>query len=84
MEKMNVRKHWIDNLRRIPLARWCGGGTNKRIYSNLKKCLKIFKDIPLCPGREHFYILIISVLQNKQAETQAIFEHHNIRMIALK
>lgn len=29
-------------------------------------------------------MLIISVLQNKQAETQAIFEHHNIRMIALK
>ena len=29
-------------------------------------------------------MLIISVLQNKQAETQAIFEHHNIRMIDLK
>ena len=38
----------------------------------------------ICLGREHFYMLIISVLQNKQAETQAIFEHHNIRMIALK
>ena len=23
MEKMNVRKHWIDNLRRIPLVSWC-------------------------------------------------------------
>ena len=38
----------------------------------------------ICLGWEHFYMLIISVLQNKQAETQAIFEHHNIRMIALK
>ena len=37
-----------------------------------------------CPGREHFYMFIINVLQNFQAKTQAILECHNIRMIALK
>ena len=29
-------------------------------------------------------MLTINILQNFQAKTQAIFEHHNIRMIALK
>ena len=35
-----------------------------------------------CPGREHFCMLIISVLQNFQAETQAILECHNFWMVA--
>lgn len=37
----------------------------------------------LCPGREHFYVLIINVLQNLQAKTQAIFRNHNFGVVAL-
>ncbi len=36
----------------------------------------------LCPRREHFYMLIISVLQKFQAETQAVLECHNFWMVA--
>ena len=36
------------------------------------KCLKIFKNISRCPGWEQFSVLIISVLQNLQAKTQAV------------
>ena len=38
----------------------------------------------MCPGREHFYMLIINALQKIQAKSQAVLECHNIRMIALK
>ena len=42
----------------------------------------VCKAVPLCPGREHFYMLIINALQKIQAKTQAVLECHNIRMIA--
>ena len=37
----------------------------------------------LCPGREHYFMLTINILQNFQAKTQAIFRHHNFWVIAL-
>ena len=43
---------------------------------------RYLESVFLCPGREHFYMLIISVLQNFQAKTQAVLKCHNIRMIA--
>ncbi len=44
----------------------------------------IYKTVSRCPGREHFYMLIIRVLRIIQAKAQAVFEHHNFRQIALK
>ena len=36
----------------------------------------------MCPGREHFCVLTINMLQNFQAKTQAVLECHNFWMVA--
>ena len=60
-------------------------GHKKQDFANWLKInnLQSLDEHFLCPGREHFYMFIINVLQNFQAKTQAILERHNFWMIAL-
>ena len=48
----------------------------------INRLADIYKAVLRCPGREHFYMLIISVLQNFQAKIQAVLECHDFWMVA--
>jgi len=47
----------------------------------INRLADIYKAVLRCPGREHFYMLIISDLLFFQAKTQAAFKSHKKSII---
>ena len=80
MEKRNVRKHWIDNLRWVTvllvlLYHVIYFYNNKGVFGGIGG-FGPYPEYPqkhsFMPRAEHFCVLIISVLRNFKAKAQAI------------
>ena len=78
-QSVNMGLHYVFSGKINLKTQRCLPNVCQVIKNTPSRCLE---SVFLCPGREHFYMLIISVLQNIQAKTQAILERHNVRMVA--